>query len=173
MPKKEVDGRGGDGGDQRREAERFVRTYSDLILRLSYTYLHSTYDAQDVCQTVFLKMLTRRPQFEGEGHERAWVIRVTANACKDLLRRADKRVLCLDDVAEPPAPDDGAHERQTVLDAVMSLPEAYREVVYLHYFEGYPIRDVARLVNVGEAAATKRLSRARDMLRERIGDSDD
>ena len=68
------------------EVERLVRLYSDSILRLSYSYLRSTHDAEDICQDVLLKLLTARPSFVSDEHERAWVIRTTANACKDQLR---------------------------------------------------------------------------------------
>ena len=66
------------------EAERLVQTYSDMILRLSYTYLKSTQDAEDICQTVFLKLLTGGMVFDSPEHEKAWIIRATANACKDV-----------------------------------------------------------------------------------------
>ena len=70
------------------EPARLVTTYANLILRLSYTYLGSTHDAEDICQTVFLKMLERREPFADAEHERAWVIRTTINLCKNLLASA-------------------------------------------------------------------------------------
>ena len=70
----------------RQEAERLVETYADLILRLSYTYLSHTQDAQDICQTVFLKLLEKAPAFASRDHEKAWIIRTTVNTCKDLLK---------------------------------------------------------------------------------------
>ena len=73
------------------EAERLVGAYADLILRLSYTYLKSTHDAEDICQTVLLKLMGAPARFEGPEHERAWVIRTTANACKDVLRSGHRR----------------------------------------------------------------------------------
>ena len=71
---------------EEQEAQRLVETYSDLILRLSYTYLNHTQDAQDICQTVFLKLWEKAPAFVSPDHERAWIIRTTANTCKDLLK---------------------------------------------------------------------------------------
>ena len=68
------------------QAERLANTYADAILRLSYTYLKSTHDAQDVCQTVFLRLLSEPRSFESPQHERAYVLRMAANACKDLLK---------------------------------------------------------------------------------------
>ena len=67
-------------------AEYLAETYADAILRLSYTYLKNTHDAQDVCQTVFVKLLTGPRDFESPAHERAYVLRMAANACKDLLK---------------------------------------------------------------------------------------
>lgn len=149
------------------EAERLVNTYSDLILRLSYTYLKSTHDAEDICQNVFLKLLTSGQTFDSPAHEKAWIIRTAANACKDVLRSAHRRrtvgLEAAAAAAAPPAPD------STVLDAVMALPEKYREAVYLHYYEGYSVREIASLLGRSEAAVTAHLSRGRKSLRITLG----
>ena len=151
----------------RAEAERLVNTYSDLILRLSYTYLKSTHDAEDICQNVFLKLLTSGQTFDSPAHEKAWIIRTAANACKDVLRSAHRRrtvgLEAAAAAAAPPAPD------STVLDAVMALPEKYREAVYLHYYEGYSVREIASLLGRSEAAVTAHLSRGRKSLRITLG----
>lgn len=149
------------------EAERLVHTYSDLILRLSYTYLKSTHDAEDICQTVFLKLLTGGPAFDSPAHEKAWIIRATANACKDVLRSAFRqRTVALEAAASAAAPEAPDSE---VLEAVMELPENYREAVYLHYFEGYSIREIAALLGRSEAAVSAHLSRGRHKLRDVLG----
>ena len=149
------------------EAERLVYTYSDLILRLSYTYLKSTHDAEDICQTVFLKLLTSGQTFASPAHEKAWIIRTTANACKDLLRSAHRRrTVALEAAATTPAPE---APDSAVLEAVMALPENYREAVYLHYFEGYSVREIAGLLGRSEAAVTAHLSRGRHKLRTTLG----
>ena len=149
------------------EAERLVHTYSDLILRLSYTYLKSTHDAEDICQTVFLKLLTGGPAFDSPAHEKAWIIRTTANACKDVLRSAFRqRTVALEAAASAAAPEAPDSE---VLEAVMALPENYREAVYLHYFEGYSIREIAALLGRSEAAVSAHLSRGRHKLRDVLG----
>lgn len=74
--------------DPETEARRLVSAYSNLILRLSFTYLKSTHDAQDICQGVLMKLVGRSESFQSTEHEKAWVIRTTANACKDALRNA-------------------------------------------------------------------------------------
>lgn len=154
--------------DAKAQAERLVGTYADTILRLSYTYLHSTADAEDICQTVLLRAMTSAPAFSGPEHERAWIIRITINACKDLLRSAARRTtVALKAAGEPEAPEESDG---TVADAVARLPHDQREAVYLHYYEGYRISEIAGLVGASEAAVTKRLSRARTALRHMLGD---
>ena len=151
----------------RAEAERLVNTYSDLILRLSYTYLKNTQDAEDICQTVFLKLLTSGQTFDSPAHEKAWIIRATANACKDTMRNAfRRRTVALEAVAETPAP---MAPENDVLEAVMALPENYREAVYLYYYEGYSVREIAGLLGRSEAAVTAHLSRGRHKLRTTLG----
>lgn len=145
-----------------REAERLVNTYSDLILRLSYTYLKSTQDGEDICQTVLLKLLTGGEGFESPEHEKAWVIRATVNACKDELRAFRRRAVPLDTLAETAAPEP---PRSEVLDVVMALPVKYREAVYLFYYEGYTVKEIAALTARSEAAVSAHLSRGRKKLK--------
>ena len=149
-----------------REAERLVNTYSDLILRLSYTYLKSTQDGEDICQTVLLKLLTAERAFDSPAHEKAWVIRATANACKDELRAFRRRTVPLEEAAEAAAPEP---PRSEVLEAVMALPEKYREAIYLFYYEGYSIDEIAALTGRSGAAVSAHLSRGRKRLRELLG----
>ena len=75
-------------------AEYLAQTYSDAILRLSYTYLKNTSDAQDICQSVFVKLLTQPQEFESAEHERAYILRMAANACKDLLKSPWRKRTC-------------------------------------------------------------------------------
>lgn len=163
-----------------RDPERLVRDYADLVLRVCYTYLRSTADAEDVCQDTLVKLLLRREPFRDSGHERAWVIRVAANTCMNLLRdRSAHPEEPLDDVPEPaavqePGEDELRRRDDRVLAAVMALPLPQREVVYLHYYEGYPTREIARIVGASDDAVRQRLSRARARLREDLkGDCND
>lgn len=152
----------------KKQAVRLVNDYADLILRLSYAYLGSTADAEDVCQEVLVKLLGRSEGFEGPEHERAWVVRVTANRCKDLLRRrAARPTVALDEAPEPAAPEtvDARGRAELVLRAVMRLPLDYREAIFLRYYENYSVRDIARACGCGEDAAAARLSRGRAKLK--------
>ena len=124
----------------RGEAERLVHAYSDLILRLSYTYLKSTDDAQDICQTVFVKLLMEPREFKSPEHERAYILRMAANACKDLLKSHwHKTTVTLDAAAAVPAPQP---EAGSLLEAVGRLPPPYRVVIYLYYYEGYSAKEI-------------------------------
>lgn len=149
------------------EAERLARTYADDILRLSYTYLRSTQDAQDVCQTVFVKLLTEPRTFDSGEHERAYILRMASNACKDLLKSPWRRRTCgLEACQEIPAPEAGDG---SVLAAVNSLPSHYRVPIYLFYYEGYQASEIGRILGVPTATVHTRLARGRAKLRTLLG----
>lgn len=147
----------------RAEARRLVETYSDLILRLSYTYLGSTHDAQDICQDIFLKLLQHPRKFDSSEHERAWIIRSAANLCKDHLKSHWRRTTVSLDAAETvPAPQS---EEGSLLAALELLPPKYRAVVYLYYYEGYSAKEIGALLGEKPATVFTRLERGRQKLR--------
>lgn len=150
-----------------KQAERLANTYADAILRLSYTYLKNTDDAQDICQTVFVKLLSEPREFESAEHERAYVLRMASNACKDLLKSTWRRRTCgLDAVLEVPAPE---AEDGSVLAAVNELPVNYRTVIYLFYYEGYQVSEIASILGVPAATIHTRLARGRAKLKDLLG----
>lgn len=127
-----------------KEVNRAIEQYSNMIRRLCIIHLKNYADTEDIFQTVFLKYVLSSVSFESEEHEKSWFIRVTVNACKDLLKSFfHSRVTSLDDIWEKPVeiPED----YKEVLDAVLSLPQKYREVVYLHYYEGYTAPEISRI----------------------------
>ena len=152
------------------QARRLVNTYADMILRLSYQYLKQTYDAEDICQTVFLKYITNNMTFESVEHEKAWIIRTAINACKDHVKSAwYKRTVALDDaasVAAPPVPN------TWLLDAMKGLPEKHRISLYLYYYEDYSAREIAGVLGVSESAVSQYLTRGRRKLRAIITDEE-
>lgn len=152
------------------QAEYLAETYADAILRLSYAYLKNTQDAQDVCQNVFVKLLTEPRRFESSAHERAYVLRMASNACKDILKSPWRQRTCgLEAVAEVPAPEaaDGS-----VLAAVNSLPSHYRAVIYLYYYEGYQAAEIAEILGMPAATVHTRLARGRAKLKDILGGMD-
>lgn len=148
------------------QAEQFVEAYADPILRLCLTYSLTREDAQDICQDIFLALLEDGRQFEDGEHEKAFILRCTINACKDLLKSARRRRTGPLEAAETlPAPE---REDTGLGEAIRSLPRHYGAAVYLVYYEGYSLDEVAQICGCTPAAARKRLSRARKLLAKRL-----
>ena len=150
------------------QAQRLVTLYADMILRISYQYLKQTMDAEDICQTVFLKYLTAQPHFDSPEHEKAWIIRTTINACKDHVRSAYfRRTVSLEEAASVAAP---VVPETTLLPALLSLPEKYRICIYLYYYEDYTGKEIAAILGKSEAAVSQYLSRGRQKLRKLLSE---
>ncbi len=133
--------------------------HKDRIYRLALSYTKSQADAEDVCQDVFCKLL-KQPVMEPE-HEKAWLIRVTINDCKNLLRSGWwKRNQPLETAYGLAAPGDNE-----VLREVMDLPSRLRVVIHLYYYEGYTAREIGEQLGISESAVQNRLMRARKKLR--------
>ena len=147
---------------------RVIERYSDTVRRLCAVHLKNDADTEDIFQTVFLKYVLSSISFENEEHEKAWFIRVTINACKDLLKSFFRsHTVSLEEVMEQPAQLSPDH--RDVLDAVLSLPPKYRNVVYLHYFEDYTAPQISRILHKNVNTVYTLLTRSKQMLRERLG----
>ena len=153
------------------EANRAIDRYADLVRRVCMIHLKNHADTEDIFQTVFLKYVTGTTEFESEEHEKAWFIRVTINACKDLLRSCVRsRTVSLDDLLEQP--DQVPEDHREVLEAVLALPDKYRDVVYLHYYEGYTAPEIGTILHKNPNTVYTLLTRARDELRKMLGGED-
>ncbi len=154
------------------EVNRAVDQYADLVRRLCMVHLKNHADTEDIFQTVFLKYALSSVSFAGEEHERVWLIRVTRNACRDLLKSFFRsRTVALEELADLPAPLPPDHRE--VLEAVLALPQKYREAVYLHYYEGYTAPQMSRILHRNTNTIYTLLTRAREMLREKLGGEED
>ena len=150
------------------EVAQAIEQHADTVRRLCMVYLKNDADAEDIFQNVFLKYALYSAAFESPEHEAAWIVRVTINACKDLLRNVfRRRTVSLDQVAGLPEVSDPAHRE--VLEAVLSLPEKYRVAIYLHYYEGYTAAEIAEFSGCAQSTVRSRLARARKLLRKTIG----
>ena len=150
------------------EVNRAIDRYSDMIYRLCMIHLKNYADTEDIFQTVFLKYVLSSVLFESEEHEKAWFIRVTINACKDLLKSFFRsRTAPLDEIMEHPSklPPD----YREVLEAVLSLPQKYRDVVYLHYYEDYTAPQISRILGKNVNTIYTLLNRSKQLLREKLG----
>ncbi len=153
------------------EVNQAVELYADTVRRICLMHLKNDADTEDIFQTVFVKYLLHTAPFASAEHERAWIIRVTINACKDLLRSVfRRRTVSLEEASELSAPPE---EHRAVLQAVQGLPAAYRNVVYLHYYEGYTAPEIAQILGKNVNTIYTRLTRARGLLRQALGGDDD
>lgn len=153
------------------EVSRAIDTYADLVRRLCLVRLKNREDTEDIFQTVFLKYLQHTKPFENAEHEKAWFIQVTLNACRDLLRFWARRpTVPLKELTAQAVPES---EDRGVLEAVLSLPQKYRDTVYLHYYEGYSAPEIGALLGRNTNTVYTLLNRARAMLREKLGGDED
>ena len=155
------------------EANRAIERYADMVRRICMVHLKNESDTEDIFQTVFLKYVLHSAPFESEEHEKAWFIRVTINACRDLLKSFFRsRVVPLEEWTGSAAPAEQGPEGREVLAAVLALPAKYRDVVYLHYYEGYTAVEISGLLGKSVNTVYTRLTRARQRLQETLEGGD-
>ncbi len=150
------------------EVNRAVETYADMVRRICFYHLKNEADTEDVFQNVFLKYMLYDGVFQSSEHEKAWLLRVAINDCKDILKSFFRRnMVPLQAVKELEA--DIPQDHQEVLEAVLSLPKRYKDVIYLHYFEGYTAAEIGRILGKKENTVYSLLSRGRGMLKKELG----
>ena len=149
---------------------RLMETYGTNVLRVCFLYLHDHALAQDASQTTFFKAWKSLDTLHSDGSEKAWLMAIAVNTCKSMLRSRQHRMLRqqvdLEHIPEPSqeavTPDD------TVRNAVMALPDKYRDVVVLHYYQSIPTPDVARILRIPQSTVRTRLRRARATLQSQL-----
>ena len=142
-----------------------VRQYSPMLLRLAATRLPSIADAEDAVQEAFIRLLDRRPVFQDAEHEKAWLIRVTLQRAAD-IRRKKVRETPLDAAIEVCGL--GREPETELLSAVRALPEKYGAVIHLYYYEGYSVKEIAKLLGLPAPTVGTRLARGRERLRQML-----
>lgn len=138
--------------------------YCDTVYRLAYARTGNRFDAEDILQTVFLKLCKGDTVFSDEEHIKAWLLRVTVNTSKNLLTSAWMRLTdgLHENISAP------VHEVSEVYIEVLRLPVKYRTVIHLHYFEGYSCAQIAKITSTNEATVKTRLKRARQRLEQAL-----
>lgn len=161
-----------------RESEDKIRlmmqNYGNDVLRTAFYYVKDYQAAEDIFQEVFLKAYRSLGSFKGLSSEKTWLIRITINACKDFLKSSyHQRVVPMFDYMEESAASDEKldrveknEERQLVREAVMSLPEPYREMLVLVYFKEMQVKEAAAVMGIGENTAKSHLKRGREKLKK-------
>ena len=150
---------------ERNEFSRIAEKYWDTLFRIALNYYGNPSDAEDTVQDVMLKLYKSDKRFETDEHVRNWLIRVTINSCKTVLRGFwQKKQISIDDLSENSVFDNP--EQGELFMAVMSLHEQHRTVLYLYYYEDFTTKEIAEMLGQKEAHIRTRLSRARNKLRE-------
>jgi len=138
--------------------------YADLVYRLALSQTKNKHYAEDIFQEVFLRLMDKKPHFESEEHQRAWLIRVTINCSKKLFSSSwHKRTVPLKETLSFET-----KEKSDIYFAVMDLPLKYRTVVYLFYYEDYPISQISQIMSLKESTVKSQLMRARAMLKTKL-----
>lgn len=149
------------------EAGRAVAQYADMVRRICFIHLKKYEDVEDAFQEIFLKYVLHKKIFESPAHEKAWLIRVAINVCKDMLRSPfRKRVCSIEDIGYEPFYVQ--NKESELLDCILSMPPNYRNVIYLFYYEGYSAVEIAKIMNKKENTIYTWLGRARKELKEQL-----
>ena len=142
--------------------------YSENVYRLALSYIGCVADAEDIVQNVFLKVFEKHINID-EGKEKSYLLTVTANMCRNHLRSARvKKSVSYEEADYENADASFNDEEADLYEAMRRMPEKYRVVLYLHYYEGYTFREIARLLHITSSAVSMRLHRGRDMLRSEL-----
>lgn len=142
--------------------------YTDTVYRVALNGCKNKYDAEDVVQETFIRLLKYRKSFESDEHVRNWLIRVAINECNSLWNTSwRKRVTLTDEQKEELIFDN--NEQSELYELVMQLTPKYRQVIYLYYYEEFSVKEVADILKISETAVQTRLQRARQRLREQLG----
>lgn len=150
------------------EANQALALYADTVRRICFMHLKNHADVEDVFQDVFLKYVLHEQPFESDAHEKAWLIRVSINACKDVLKSfLRKKVYSIEDINVEPFYIQ--EDEKELLGMVFSLPQKYRDVIYLFYYEGYAAVEIARILKKNENTIYTWLDRARKELKTQLG----
>lgn len=147
---------------------RLVQLYKDMIFRLAYSYTKNHFDADDVTQNVLLQLCKTDKAFKSEAHLKNWLMRVTVNHCKNLFRAPWRKHENLDDYANTLAFEEEASK--DLFRIVMGLDKKYRVTLLLHYYEGYSIREIAKIMDIPEKTVSTRLARGRKILKDLIAE---
>ena len=144
------------------------RLYQELlpaVYRVAYTYMKNSYDSEDAAQEAFIRLARCSRSFQNERELKSWMLVTVSNVCKDMLRRRQRQDLNLDDYPELSAPMD---EKQELLRAILDLPDKYKSVIYLYYFEGYAVKEIAKVTRQTEGTVKSWLFRARKLLKRSL-----
>ncbi len=148
--------------------EELINTYGNLLWRTGIMMLGEPQDVQDMIQEVLLKYLQKKPVFRDAEHEKAWLLRVMMNLCKDMLRFRSRHTYFPIDELETEISGAADAENREILEEIAMLPHKWKAVLLLHYIEGYSLKEIASILSVSENAVKKRMQRAKEALKKKM-----
>lgn len=161
-----------------KEIERLIDNYGNDVLKIAYIYLKDKHLAEDAFQEVFIRVYKSYSKFKGKSSEKTWILSITMNICRDILRSSWlKRVIMFKDrEASVQAQDPYQLENQVIkhieykelTNAVMNLPRKYKELILLYYYEGVSTPEISKILKLPEGTVRSRLFRAREILKYNI-----
>lgn len=153
--------------------KNFIETYNrhvDMVYRVCYSFMKNQTDAEDMVQETFLRLLSNQKKFADERHEKAWLIVTASNLCKDTLKKWWRTNENIDDYPDLPQKTNGG---SAVMEAILSLSDDYKTVVYMYYYEGYSTAEIAQFLGCPDATVRSRLARARKQLQAMLGGAEE
>ena len=154
-----------------REFADKLEAHKNTVYRISFSYLKNIQDAEDITQEVFLKFYSCGVDFPAAVNEKAWLIKVTANLCKNQLRRNKfRKTVPFDEALLTGESSDFMESDIEAIDLLFALPPKYRTVLYLFYYERYTTREIALLLGKNENTVRTLLARGREKLRDILTD---
>ena len=151
--------------DIEKDIREVVIKYSDMLYKICLVILCNEHDVQDAIQDTFCRYLEKKPDFRDEEHEKAWLIKVATNICRDMIRfRVRHPKVSIDEIETILA----APEQRETLKELLELPIKNKTVIYLHYVEGYSIKEIADILGITESAVKSRLLRGRKQMRDMV-----
>lgn len=154
-----------------RSLREIYQEYLPMVYRIAFTYMKNSYDSEDAAQETFMRLLRCRKSFRDTEHVKAWLIVTVTNVCRDMLRRKRRTELNIEDfhtLAAEPAETDN-----TLMEAILALPDSYKTVIYMYYYEGYSTTETAKILDKSPNTIKTWLSRARAKLKEQLGEDFD
>lgn len=151
-----------------KEIAEIYERHSKTVYRVCFAYMKNPMDTEDAVQETFVRLITKSPRLESEEHEKAWLIRTAANICKDELKHWWRKHENIDDHLDLQAED--MPKTDDVFQAVMQLPDKYKTVIYLYYYEGYDSVEIAKILKKPKSTIRNHLREARNLLKERLGE---
>ena len=145
--------------------------YAQEVYRLSLSFLGRRADAEDMVQSVFLRLMEKRLGI-GSGKEKAYLLTMTANLCRNQLKSAAVRLAAGYEEGREPAAELYTEAESDVYQAMMKLPETYRVCLYLHYYEGYGYREIRKMLKLSSSAVSMRISRGREAMKQVLREED-